>query len=76
MRAERAAQAALDAQNAPEEEPEDDWEPFFAGTNTPEGMRWLGGVMDSAKIAWQRARLESYARHVSNYFKLNIRVTK
>lgn len=47
---------------------EDDWEPFFAGTNTPEGMRWLGGVMDSAKIAWQRARLESYARDNGHTF--------
>jgi len=40
---------------------EADWEPFFAGTNTPEGMRWLGGVMDADKQAWQRARLEGYA---------------
>lgn len=40
----------------------DDWEPFFSGTNTAEGMRWLGGVMDDAKMEWQRNRLESYAR--------------
>ena len=25
-----------------------DWPRFFAGTNTPEVMRWLGGVMDDA----------------------------
>jgi len=41
---------------------EDDWAPFFAGTNTPEVMRWLGGVMDQARMDAQRQRLEAYAR--------------
>ena len=40
---------------------EQDWLSFFEGTNTPEGMRWLGGVMDDAGMARQRARLEAYA---------------
>lgn len=39
-----------------------DWPAFFAGTNTPAVMRWLGGVMDDDRQAAQRARLESYAR--------------
>ena len=40
---------------------EGDWGQFFEGTNTPEGMRWLGGVLDAAGKARQRARLEGYA---------------
>jgi RimJ/RimL family protein N-acetyltransferase len=47
---------------------EEDWEPFFAGTNTPDVMRWLGGVMDSGKQAWQRARLEGYAHDFGHTF--------
>ncbi|KPP90622.1 GNAT family N-acetyltransferase [Erythrobacter sp. HL-111] len=39
---------------------EADWEPFFAATNTPAVMRWLGGVMDDAKMAATRERLERY----------------
>ena len=27
---------------------EDDWEPFWQGTNTPAVMEWLGGVCDDA----------------------------
>jgi RimJ/RimL family protein N-acetyltransferase len=45
-----------------------DWSPFFAGTNTPEGMRWLGGVMDGAKMAAQRARIELYAQTYGHTF--------
>ena len=41
---------------------DEDWQPFFAGTNTPDGMRWLGGVMDQARQDWQRARFEAYER--------------
>jgi len=37
-----------------------DWEPFFAATNTPAVMRWLGGVMDADKMAGARERLERY----------------
>jgi RimJ/RimL family protein N-acetyltransferase len=40
----------------------EDWAPFFAGTNTPQGMRWLGGVLDKGKVSAQRARIEGYAR--------------
>lgn len=40
---------------------EQDWAPFFAGTNTSTVMRWLGGVMDAEKMEWQRVRLEQYA---------------
>ena len=36
---------------------DEDWAPFLEGTNTPEGMRWLGGVMDAARQQWQRERL-------------------
>lgn len=47
---------------------EADWEPFFTGTNTAEGMAWLGGVMDADRMAWQRARLEGYARDHGHTF--------
>ena len=40
----------------------EDWPPFFAGTNTPAVMRWLGGVMDQAAEDGARERLEGYAR--------------
>ena len=39
----------------------EDWAPFLAHTNTPEVMRWLGGVMDAEKAEMQRARLYAYA---------------
>ncbi|MEM6476070.1 MAG: GNAT family N-acetyltransferase [Pseudomonadota bacterium] len=39
---------------------EEDWAPFWEGTNTPNGMRWLGGVADEAAMAAGRARLEQY----------------
>jgi len=41
---------------------EEDWAPFFAHTNTPPVMRWLGGVYDPTRQAAQRERLEAYAR--------------
>lgn len=47
---------------------EEDWDPFFAGTNTPEGMRWLGGVMDVDKQAWQRDRIERYQHELGHTF--------
>lgn len=40
---------------------EADWEAFFAGTNTPAVMRWLGGVMDESAMAAQRTRVETCA---------------
>lgn len=47
---------------------EEDWAPFFEGTNTEAVMRWLGGVMDSDKMTWQRARLENYAANYGHTF--------
>ena len=47
---------------------ESDWDEFFAGTNTPAVMRWLGGVMDAGKMATQRARLEGYTRDHGHTF--------
>jgi RimJ/RimL family protein N-acetyltransferase len=41
---------------------EEDWEPFFRHTNTPAGMRWLGGVLDPEDMGEQRTRIESYSR--------------
>jgi RimJ/RimL family protein N-acetyltransferase len=40
---------------------EDDWAPFFAGTNTPAVMRWLGGLLDADGMAATRARVEGCA---------------
>ncbi|WP_435419157.1 GNAT family N-acetyltransferase [Parerythrobacter aurantius] len=39
---------------------DDDWASFWAGTNTPEVMRWLGGVADDAKRVAAQDRLLSY----------------
>lgn len=47
---------------------EEDWPVFLEGTNTPAVMRWLGGVMDAEKQAWQRSRLEGYARDFGHTF--------
>jgi len=38
----------------------EDWPGFLRHTNTPQVMRWLGGVLDSAGQAKQRARIEAY----------------
>ena len=38
---------------------EADWPEFFRVTNTPAVMRWLGGVLDAAGEAKQRARVEA-----------------
>ena len=40
---------------------EEDWPRFFAGTNTPAVMRWLGGVMDDGGMAATRARVTGCA---------------
>jgi RimJ/RimL family protein N-acetyltransferase len=39
----------------------EDWPQFFAGTNTPNVMRWLGGVMDDHWMAATRDRVEGCA---------------
>ena len=41
---------------------EEDWEPFFRHTNTPEVMRWLGGPRDEEGQAQTRERLPAAAR--------------
>ena len=47
---------------------EEDWEPFWQGTNTPAVMEWLGGVCDDAKRADARKRLESYQKDHGHTF--------
>lgn len=39
---------------------EEDWAPFWEGTNTPLVMEWLGGVLDKEGMVGARARLEKY----------------
>lgn len=46
----------------------DDWEPFWAGTNTPQVMRWLGGVCDADKRLAAQDRLLSYRRDHGHTF--------
>jgi RimJ/RimL family protein N-acetyltransferase len=40
---------------------DDDWPRFFAGTNTPNVMRWLGGLLDADGMAATRARVTGCA---------------
>ena len=40
---------------------EEDWSRFFAGTNTPNVMRWLGGLLDDDGMAATRARVTACA---------------
>lgn len=47
---------------------EDDWPAFWAATNTPTVMRWLGGVADDAKRAAAQDRLLSYERDHGHTF--------
>ncbi len=47
---------------------EDDWEPFWEGTNTPSVMRWLGGPLDQEGKLGQRARLQQYQRDNGHTF--------
>jgi RimJ/RimL family protein N-acetyltransferase len=47
---------------------EEDWAPFFASTNTPAVMRWLGGLLDDEKKADVRRRLESYREQYGHTF--------
>lgn len=47
---------------------EDDWEPFWLGTNTPAVMRWLGGVCDEPKRMAAQQRLLSYEREHGHTF--------
>ena len=45
-----------------------DWPSFFATTNTPTVMRWLGGVLDAEGMAATRARVESCAAQHGHCF--------
>lgn len=47
---------------------EEDWAKFWQGTNTPEVMRWLGGVCDEAKRQAAQERLMSYHRDHGHTF--------
>ena len=47
---------------------DEDWEPFWAGTNTPNVMRWLGGVCDFAKREAAQQRLLSYTHDHGHTF--------
>lgn len=40
---------------------EEDWPRFFAGTNTANVMRWLGGILDEDGMAATRARVTGCA---------------
>ncbi|WP_284123859.1 GNAT family N-acetyltransferase [Parerythrobacter aestuarii] len=46
----------------------EDWPQFWQGTNTPEVMRWLGGVCDYAKRQAAQDRLLSYERDHGHTF--------
>ena len=47
---------------------EEDWAPFWEGTNTPEVMQWLGGLLDKEGMANARGRLEKYKRDAGHTF--------
>ncbi|UIP07341.1 GNAT family N-acetyltransferase [Erythrobacter sp. SDW2] len=47
---------------------DEDWPQFWQGTNTPEVMRWLGGVCDDAKRDAAQERLLSYQRDHGHTF--------
>ena len=47
---------------------EEDWAPFWEGTNTPAVMQWLGGVADEETRAAARGRLETYQRDFGHTF--------
>jgi len=47
---------------------DDDWPEFWRGTNTPDVMQWLGGVLDDDARRRTRERLEGYAREHGHTF--------
>ena len=47
---------------------EEDWPRFWEVTNTPEVMRWLGGVADAEKRRGAEERLQSYRREYEHTF--------
>ena len=47
---------------------EEDWAPFWRHTNTPNVMRWLGGVADEEGLAAIRLRLDGFSRDWGHTF--------
>ena len=47
---------------------DEDWESFYRHTNTPEVMRWLGGLLDEAAQAKMRERLPLVAEEHGHCF--------
>ena len=47
---------------------EEDWAPFWEGTNTPTVMKWLGGVAGAERKADQEARIHRYNRDFGHTF--------
>ena len=47
---------------------EEDWEPFWRGTNTPAVMQWLGGVADEATKSAAQERIEGYRQKHGHTF--------
>ena len=47
---------------------ESDWPEFWAGTNTPSVMRWLGGVLDAGGQRAAQERLLGYTREHGHTF--------
>ena len=47
---------------------EDDWPRFWEGTNTPNVMRWLGGVQDEGGRLEQQERQAAYKRQHGHTF--------
>lgn len=47
---------------------EEDWEPFWQGTNTKAVMRWLGGMCDEVKRDAVKQHLLGYARDHGHTF--------
>lgn len=47
---------------------EEDWAPFWEGTNTPAVMKWLGGLLDEEGMAAMRTRWEGFRREFGHTF--------
>lgn len=47
---------------------EADWALYWHSTNTPEVMRWLGGVQTAEQLQAGRSRIESYRRDFGHTF--------
>ena len=47
---------------------DEDWAPFWEGTNTPTVMQWLGGVCDEEKRLAAQERIVSYSKEYGHTF--------